>query len=139
MIYSEKSRFVDEIDPKYIDMPHKMLQARMSDPWVVKAKPKPISKTTNANPVNTAHPQPAATTKHLNLKKIADVPANPSNFTASEIEDIRVGMTVEHQRFGRGRVMNIEGNGPNKKTTVLFEGVGEKQLLLQYAKLKIVN
>jgi hypothetical protein len=36
-------------------------------------------------------------------------------------------------------VMNIEGNGPNKKTTILFDGIGAKQLLLQYAKLKIVN
>lgn len=61
------------------------------------------------------------------------------NFNPSDIEDIRVGMTVEHQRFGQGRVMSIEGHGPNKKTTVLFDGVGEKQLLLQYAKLKIVN
>ncbi|HPI29056.1 MAG TPA: hypothetical protein PLS26_00895 [Bacteroidales bacterium] len=48
-------------------------------------------------------------------------------------------MTVEHQLFGQGKVMSIEGSGPNKKTTVLFEGIGEKQLLLQYAKLKIVN
>ncbi len=142
MIYSEKSRFVDEIDPKYIDIPHKMLQSRMSDPWVVKAKPKPINKASGANPVNTVNTvttTPAATTKHLNLKKITDISKSASDFKASETEDIRVGMTVEHQRFGRGRVMSIEGNGPNKKTTVLFEGVGEKQLLLQYAKLKIVN
>ncbi len=66
-------------------------------------------------------------------------PAVPSDFTASDTEDIRVGMTVEHQRFGRGKVMTLEGAGPNKKSTVLFDGIGAKQLLLQYAKLRIVN
>jgi len=131
MIFSEKSRFLEEIDPKYIDMPHKMAQAVTGDPWVVKAKPKPIT----AKPIS---PKPI-NTPHLNLKKIADVSKDPANFSASDIEDIRIGMTVEHMRFGQGRVMIIEGNGPNKKTTVLFDGVGEKQLLLQYAKLKIVS
>jgi DNA helicase II / ATP-dependent DNA helicase PcrA len=75
----------------------------------------------------------------MNLKKITDISKSPESFSASDLEDIRIGMTVEHQRFGRGRVMSIEGNGPNKKTTVLFDGIGAKQLLLQYAKLKIVN
>lgn len=131
MIFSEKSRFLDEIDPKYIDMPRKMAQAVTGDPWVVKAKPKPAAtKPFSAKPISTPH---------LNLKKIKDISKEPANFLASDIEDIRIGMTVEHQRFGQGRVMSIEGSGPNKKTTVLFEGIGEKQLLLQYAKLKIVG
>jgi len=131
MIFSEKSRFIEEIDPKYIDMPHKMAQSVTGDPWVVKAKPKPITaKSFSPKPINTPH---------LNLKKITDISKDPANFSASDIEDIRVGMTVEHMRFGQGRVMSIEGNGPNKKTTVLFDGIGAKQLLLQYAKLKIVN
>ena len=139
MIYSEKSRFLDEIDIKYIDIPHKISHSMMSDPWVAKAKPKPTypaAKTLSDTPAKIS---PASVPKHLNLKKIKDIPQNSPVFAASDIEDIRVGMTVEHQRFGQGRVMSIEGNGPNKKTTVLFEGIGEKQLLLQYAKLKIVN
>ncbi len=121
MIFSEPSRFLEEIDPKYIEMPHKIAQAMTGDPWVVKAKPQPVQQ------------------KHFNLKKISDISKSSESFTASDMEDIRVGMTVEHQRFGQGRVMTIEGTGPNKKTTVLFDGVGAKQLLLQYAKLKIVN
>lgn len=121
MIFSEPSRFLDEIDPQYIDMPRKMPQAVTGDPWVVKAKPKP--------------PQE----KHFKLKKISEIQTATQRFEASDTEDIRIGMTVEHQRFGKGRVMNIEGQGPNKKTTVLFETAGQKQLLLQYAKLKIVS
>jgi DNA helicase-2/ATP-dependent DNA helicase PcrA len=47
-------------------------------------------------------------------------------------------MEVEHQRFGQGKVISMEGSGPNKKATVFFQGIGQKQLLLQFAKLRIV-
>lgn len=122
MIFCEPSRFLEEIDPQYIEITHKVKQAKQEgQPW---------QKLPSAMP--SLH-RPAK------LKKITNNMSSAVNFNPSDIEDIRVGMTVEHQRFGQGRVMSIEGHGPNKKTTVLFDGVGEKQLLLQYAKLKIVN
>jgi DNA helicase II / ATP-dependent DNA helicase PcrA len=46
-------------------------------------------------------------------------------------------MTVEHQRFGEGKVLKIEGEMPNIKATIFFHGSGQKQLLLKFAKLKI--
>jgi DNA helicase-2/ATP-dependent DNA helicase PcrA len=48
-------------------------------------------------------------------------------------------MMVEHQRFGVGKVIKIEGVSPNKKATVFFQHAGQKQLLLKFAKLKIKN
>jgi len=45
-------------------------------------------------------------------------------------------MTVEHATFGEGKVITVEGSGPNKKATVQFNGIGQKQLLLRFAKLK---
>jgi len=70
-----------------------------------------------------------------NLKKIA-----PSNSVHSEnIEsDIKVGNKVEHSRFGIGEVLSVEGVGMNTKFTIKFPE-GTKNLLLQYAKLKIVD
>jgi DNA helicase-2/ATP-dependent DNA helicase PcrA len=53
-------------------------------------------------------------------------------------DDIQVGMEVEHERFGKGKVINLEGTGPNTKATVFFPGIGQKQLLLRFARLKIV-
>ena len=53
--------------------------------------------------------------------------------------DIQTGMTVEHQRFGKGKVQQIEGVFPNLKATVFFQNAGQKQLLLKFAKLKIVK
>jgi DNA helicase-2/ATP-dependent DNA helicase PcrA len=49
-------------------------------------------------------------------------------------------MKVEHQRFGIGKVIHIEGVFPNRKATVFFQESGQKkQLLLKFAKLKIVS
>jgi DNA helicase-2/ATP-dependent DNA helicase PcrA len=48
------------------------------------------------------------------------------------------GQMVIHQRFGRGEVLNIEGEGTNKKASVQFAS-GRKTLLLQFAKLKILK
>lgn len=52
---------------------------------------------------------------------------------------IAVGMEIEHQRFGRGRVAAIEGIGENTKATIEFVHVGVKQLLLKYARYKVVK
>jgi DNA helicase-2/ATP-dependent DNA helicase PcrA len=48
-------------------------------------------------------------------------------------------MDVEHERFGKGKVIGIEGIGPNKKATVFFPEIGQKQLLLKFAKLRIAE
>jgi DNA helicase-2/ATP-dependent DNA helicase PcrA len=56
----------------------------------------------------------------------------PSNGT------LTAGMTIEHQRFGIGKVLKVEGSGENQKATVEFRNVGTKQLLLKFAKYKII-
>jgi DNA helicase-2/ATP-dependent DNA helicase PcrA len=50
-----------------------------------------------------------------------------------------VGTKVNHAKFGKGKVVNIEGESPNEKATVYFPSVGQKQLLLKFAKLEIVE
>lgn len=60
-------------------------------------------------------------------------------FAADNPEDIKIGVEVEHQRFGRGRVLEIEGDQSNLKATVLFQNAGRKQLLLKFARLKVVG
>ena len=52
--------------------------------------------------------------------------------------DLREGVTIEHQRFGIGKVVRIEGTGENTKATVEFRNTGTKQLLLKFAKFKII-
>ena len=55
------------------------------------------------------------------------------------MESLQVGMQVEHDRFGKGKVISVEGLGANKKATVFFSNVGQKQLLLKFAKLRLMK
>jgi len=48
-------------------------------------------------------------------------------------------MMVEHERFGRGKVLSVEGKLPDLKAKVFFPNAGEKNLLLKFAKLKITD
>ncbi len=60
-----------------------------------------------------------------------------SDFMADNPDKIVQGMTVEHQRFGTGKILKVEGIPPNRKATVFFQNAGTKQLLLKFARLKI--
>jgi DNA helicase-2/ATP-dependent DNA helicase PcrA len=53
--------------------------------------------------------------------------------------DLHEGSTIEHQRFGIGKVIKIEGTGENTKATVEFRNAGTKQLLLKFAKFNIIG
>ena len=66
------------------------------------------------------------------------VPPRPMASDASS-SDLHVGSTIEHQRFGIGSVVKIEGTGENTKATVEFRNTGTKQLLLKFAKFKIIG
>lgn len=64
---------------------------------------------------------------------------NDSDFTPDTPDQIKSGMQVEHQQFGTGRVIQIEGDGTNKKALVFFNSFGEKKLLLRFARLRILR
>jgi len=59
------------------------------------------------------------------------------DFAPSDTSQLTSGMKVEHPKFGFGRVDNIDHQGANRKAKVIFDDVGEKTLLLSFAKLKI--
>ena len=58
---------------------------------------------------------------------------------ASEGGTLTEGAVIEHQRFGVGRVMKLEGIGENQKATVEFKNAGTKQLLLKFARYKVIG
>jgi len=64
---------------------------------------------------------------------------NSNTITPSDPSLIQAGMIVKHDKFGLGEVLTVEGSAPNTKAKVLFEAAGEKQLLLKFAKLEIVQ
>lgn len=130
----EPSRFIAEIPERFIDFPKKPL-------------PK---KEAFSNQINWSSTLPGLdlpkkpTTIPKNFQKITASPILPDKEVPtggppSEVDDIQNGMEVMHDRFGKGKIIGMEGVGPNKKAMVFFPGVGNKQLLLRFAKLRIVT
>lgn len=79
-----------------------------------------------------------------NLKRIVPVSQNPAVSRSAEpgkadTHGVEVGRLIEHERFGRGEVVRLEGSGDNCKATVRFENAGNKQLLLKFARFKIIG
>jgi DNA helicase-2/ATP-dependent DNA helicase PcrA len=129
----EPSRFIEEIAPQYLDLDFKVAQksnqhAFFDDErsnWKQKdsfSKPKP------------------ATTPSFKSKSILPKAHVPSEgFSPSDTSGLQVGMEVEHERFGFGKVVHMEGNKPDLKATIFFKELGQKQLLLKFAKLRIIG
>ena len=118
----EPSRFLEEIDESCIELPHKPAH-RSSTFGGGFHKP---SKFTNSR----------LTT---NTAKKPDAQPRMEHFESSPVEDIQAGMQVIHAQFGQGKVLSIEGTGGNRKAVVFFAAIGQKNLLLKFARLKIVE
>ena len=125
--FQELSRFVEEIDSRYIEMPAQ--RKRLPEPGEL---PRAF--------FNAGKPKPAEGSQRPAASSRRTVVHGPTaGNTPAEINKIQVGMNVEHGKFGRGKVMSIEGEGDSRKAIVFFEGVGQKQLLLKFAKLAIIE
>lgn len=135
---SEPSRFIDEIDERYVERPARAKWNRLSEDVQPKTA-KPSYPPKQVKPTQAETPKPA-TPPPGNFKKVGsyqkEAPAPAASNGNDDFDKIQVGMTVEHATFGEGKVITVEGSGPNKKATVLFNGIGQKQLLLRFAKLK---
>ena len=57
----------------------------------------------------------------------------------ADLSKLKNGVIVKHDKFGKGKVIEISGDNFDKKAKILFENVGEKQLLLRFAKIEIIN
>ena len=117
---TEPSRFLDEIEEGLIDKPKESLN--------------PSNRESNFSKTRSDVGQHSF--KKRNLMPLSNSGAEPTE--DSDISELKSGADVEHAKFGRGKVISIEGSGPNKKATVFFNSVGNKNLLLRFAKLKIV-
>ncbi len=121
----EVSRFIEEIDPQYIEMPAK----RRSTP-----EPGTLPRAFFNAGKPTQNTQNIRSAQTIQKPRTAPIPNNPAAINA-----IMPGMKVSHEKFGIGLVQNIEGFGDSRKAVVFFEGAGQKQLMLKFAKLTIVE
>ncbi|MFT4644156.1 MAG: DNA helicase-2/ATP-dependent DNA helicase PcrA [Planctomycetota bacterium] len=126
--FSEPSRFLKEIPKELIEFRNQ----QASVPENTTPKKEIVHKTglnlQNKKPLVRKNPTTNYTAK-----------VDP-NFKASPMSDIKAGLSVEHQKFGQGVIREISGEGtPNKMAVIAFNSVGEKKLILKFAKLKIVE
>lgn len=134
LIYSEPSRFIEELGTKYVELPPER-STHLFENEVYSQKSKLNSSSSKTK--ETFVQRPVIGSK--NLVKVNTASKNTTDFDTESLRNLAVGMQVQHDRFGNGKVVNMEGIFPNNKATILFEGVGQKQLLIKFAKLKITG
>ena len=137
LVQNEPSRFIAEMPEQYVDKSYAGGGARnnagadygsgfdrMQNSFGAAPKRKPSDKPSYMPP-----PPPSKVTAH--------VPS--ANFVVSDTSNLQVGAKVEHQKFGFGIVGAMEGSAHNPIATINFEKNGEKKIMLNYAKLRIVE
>ena len=141
------SRFLKEIDRKYYAIepdtdgnrydPFPQTRFRKSD-FETYRQPVQQQRSRTVQPAAMPSRQnvPATTASHNVTARPVHAP-NP-DFVPSPIAALQVGQRVEHDRFGYGKILSMEGEGPNRKAVVAFDNSGQKTLLLKFAKLRIV-
>ena len=82
-----------------------------------------------------------APTVPRNLKRVAPSAntASTSPSAGGSANRVQQGQLIEHERFGLGEVLKVEGEGDNAKATIRFKNVGDKQLLLRFARFKVLS
>lgn len=154
LVQNEPSRFIEEMPEQYLDKSYAGNGARnnASTGWgggsafermqkgfgfgnqtseaEKRYGPPPTKKTANAKPEYLPITPPSS--KVVEHKPSAD-------FVASNSADLQEGQQVEHQKFGFGNITKIEGSAHNPVATILFKLNGEKKIMLNYAKLRIVS
>jgi DNA helicase-2/ATP-dependent DNA helicase PcrA len=90
----------------------------------------------NKKPEN-GNQKPAYLTPNIKAQTVEHKPS--ADFVPSDTANLRIGQRVEHQKFGFGEVIKMEGSAHNPIATIKFELNGEKKIMLNYAKLRIVE
>jgi DNA helicase-2/ATP-dependent DNA helicase PcrA len=131
LIYSEPSRFIEELDTKYVELPMENNFGMSTEQTYSPRTKLNVSKTKE-----TFVQRPVIGKK---LVKVNTASKTTSDFDTESLRNLQVGMEVQHDRFGNGKVVAMEGVFPNNKATVSFAEAGQKQLLIKFAKLYIIS
>jgi DNA helicase-2/ATP-dependent DNA helicase PcrA len=128
VIYAEPSRFISEIPLDFIEVPETRPPRNFAG-----------IKLNETNHLSSRSPIPPGK-KLVSLEKVAKL-VDSEKFKSGNKSSLSIkeGQNVEHLRFGQGKVIKVEGVGPNKKAVISFGKHGRKQILLKFAKLKIVG
>ena len=139
LVHSEPSRFIDEIPEKHLDVtsskPSINENSIPSQTW--NKKPLLRRSTNQQGTVSRTDLRSKNLTKYDDSREPGEL--DTGGGTSEHVSRMIVGTAVIHDKFGKGEIIAMEGEAPNIKATVTFQGAGNKQLLLKFAKLRIVG
>ena len=156
MEFGSPSRFLRDIDVHYLQLPHEAGVSRAVDEgagrfrreieggFTRSASPSraPFG-STSSEQRERPKAQIIAPSVPRNLKKVSTVSpssgAQATSSTSPSVAGVQAGQMIEHERFGLGEVIKVEGTGDNAKATIHFKNAGDKQLLLRFARFKVVE
>ena len=141
LVDAEPSRFLEEIDDQFLyyitpKVPEPSIN-RFVDKSIFDDAPKGIrfQKPIQRKKMERDMAKKKEVIIPKNLKKVSETKSKSNLFD----NKIAVGNIIEHERFGRGEVLSLEGKGPDKKALIKFSTAGKKNLLLRFVKLKIIG
>lgn len=150
----ELSRFVEEIDPRYIiipkrrsafpkpgDMPFDGFARRLQEGTMASCGRKQAfpGSDNNAGQGSSAADDTIRQAGSLRRKGLNTANAPTASNTPAQIASIQPGMMVRHAKFGEGQVQSLEGSGDSTQAVVFFQSAGQKKLVLKFAKLSIAE
>lgn len=131
MEFGSPSRFLKDIDTRFLKLPQEAGTSRHVDEGAGRFRKEMERERPKAQIIPPTVPR--------NLKKVSGTTVSPSAAMGVGITSVQMGQIIEHERFGLGEVIKVEGTGDNAKATIHFENVGDKQLLLRFARFKVID
>ncbi|MCF8463402.1 MAG: UvrD-helicase domain-containing protein [Flavobacteriales bacterium] len=139
LVHSEPSRFIEEIPEKHLDLtyskPTSNNNSVPSSSWARKAQLN--NSTSKSGNVTRVDLRSRNLTKYDDSREPGEL--DTGDGTSDHLSRMTIGTEVIHDKFGKGEIVAMDGDAPNIKATVTFQGAGNKQLLLKFAKLRIVG
>jgi DNA helicase-2/ATP-dependent DNA helicase PcrA len=140
LVQSDASRFISEIPEEYIDKSYAGggLKNQSSGRGLMGSAFERMQRGFGSGGNTEQKERPAITTLLTNTRPKEVVHTPSPDFAPSDVTKLEPGQKVEHQKFGFGEVLKMEGSAHNPVATIKFEHNGEKKIMLNYAKLMIL-
>lgn len=139
MEFSQPSRFLRDIDVHYLQLPAGSEMRWGSSPETPAFRSRRFEKPALSGGGASSVPvSPSPQERQRQLSAVSSLTPSSSD-KLKTIQQVAEGQTIEHERFGLGKVLKVEGKGDNAKATIHFEHAGNKQLLLRFARFKVIG
>ena len=149
--FSNPSRFLKDIDARYLNLPQEDIVSRKVEEGAKRFRREMDSDTPRYVSGNSSSmfdggeipEEPRRFVKPAAPRVLRRIPAAETavgtSASSPAVNGVCAGKQIEHERFGIGEIIKVEGSGDNCKATVRFRNAGEKQLLLKFARFKIIE